>query len=65
MKNIEMLREKLYEAIGKGNESEILFVSELLDKEIVENMKETKVFRQLFINEKRNEKYKLFKFDLR
>jgi hypothetical protein len=49
MKNIELLREKLYEAIGKGNESEILSISERLDKEIVKMMKETKMFRHLFM----------------
>ena len=52
MKKIEMLREKLYEAIDKGNESEILSVSECLDREIVKMMKRKKVFRQLFMQQK-------------
>ena len=52
MKKIETLREKLYEAIDKGNKSEILSVSERLDKEIVKIMKKTKDFRQLFISKK-------------
>ena len=65
MKNIEILRDKLYEAIDKGNKSEILSVSECLDKEIVKIMKKTKVFRQLFVQDKRNEKYEFLKFDFR
>ena len=42
MKNIEMLRDKLYEAIEKGNKSKILSVSERLDKEIVKIMMKQK-----------------------
>ena len=42
MKNIELLRDKLYEAIEKGNKSKILSVSERLDKEIVKMMMKTK-----------------------
>ena len=45
MKKIEMLRERLYKAMEKGNKSEILFVSERLDKEIVKMMKVTKICR--------------------
>lgn len=63
MKKIETLREQLYEAIDKGNKSEILSVSERLDKEIVKMMKKTKDFRQLFSPKKTNEKYKYLKFD--
>ena len=41
MKNIEILRDKLYKAMDKGNKSEILSVSERLDKEIIKIMKKT------------------------
>jgi len=57
MKNIEILRDRLYEAMEKGNKSEILSVSERLDKEIVKMMKRTKEFKLLFRQEIKNEKY--------
>ena len=57
MKNIEILRDRLYEAMEKGNKSEILSVSERLDKEIVKMMKRTKESRLLFKQEIKNVKY--------
>ena len=57
MNNIEILRNKLYEAIDKGNRFEIVSVSERLDIEIVRMMKKTRNFRALFTKEKKNEGY--------
>lgn len=53
MKEIEILRNKLHEAIDKGNKSEVLSISKHLDKKIVKMMKKTKEFRQLFKRRKK------------